>query len=351
MTKALTISTYQDLVRDISNIYEKARDKSIQTTNKIAVRAHWEIGRRIVENEQKFSKRAQYGGGLLVRLSKDLSVKFGKGFSLSNLKYMRQFYQEFSIGHARDQLGWTHYKLLLSIKDKGKRDFYEDQIIKRCWTSRKLEETLRTEKVLIEDISKSQRRRKTAESMPKLSLARGRLYTYRLVESDYAQAQLLVDCGFDVYRELGDDSLANATSKDIVEARRDEEGYTFWRSDAKKSQLYTFVAYVDRVIDGDTIWVNIDLGFAMWSRQKLRLRGIDTPELKSQKGLKSKHYVEQKLKKVPFLVIKTHGSDKYDRYLVDILYLEGEKDPQKVVEKGEFLNQNLLDLGLAKLAD
>ena len=113
--------------------------------------------------------------------------------------------------------------------------------------------------------------------------------------------------------------------------------------------------------------VNIDLGFGNWMRQKLRLRGIDAPEISTQKGQKAKQFVEAVLKDIPFVIIKTHGSDKYDRYLVDIFYpplelrrtgsplkfrrtgLQDELNPQVVLEQGIFLNQQLLDLGLAKV--
>ncbi len=95
--------------------------------------------------------------------------------------------------------------------------------------------------------------------------------------------------------------------------------------------------------------VNIDLGFGNWMRQKLRLRGIDAPEISTQKGQKAKQFVEAVLKDIPFVIIKTHGSDKYDRYLVDIFYIVDEKNPQVVLEQGIFLNQQLLDLGLAKM--
>ncbi len=71
-----------------------------------------------------------------------------------------------------------------------------------------------------------------------------------------------------------------------------------------------------RVIDGDTLQVRIDLGFSIVIEQRLRLRGLDAPELGTGQGLATKRFVESRLKDCKFLIIKTHGSDKYDRYLV-----------------------------------
>ena len=109
------------------------------------------------------------------------------------------------------------------------------------------------------------------------------------------------------------------------------------KSQRTTSDLYTYRAYLDYVIDGDTIVFYVDLGFRTYSRQKLRLRGIDTPELPTPKGKKAKTFVEEILKKPKLITIKTYRKDKYDRYLADIF----------VGSKEIFLNQKLLDEKLA----
>ncbi len=91
------------------------------------------------------------------------------------------------------------------------------------------------------------------------------------------------------------------------------------------------------MIDGDTVVLYVDLGFKTYSRQKLRLRGIDTPELPTAEGIKAKTFVEEILKKTKMITIKTYRKDKYDRYLADIF----------VGSKEMFLNQKLLDEKLA----
>ena len=91
----------------------------------------------------------------------------------------------------------------------------------------------------------------------------------------------------------------------------------------------------------------MDCGFRAWTRQKLRLRGIDAPELSTLAGQRTRDFVAQALSEVPFVVLTTTKPDKYDRYLSDVFYRPGETDPQDVLEKGIFLNQQLLDQGLA----
>lgn len=115
------------------------------------------------------------------------------------------------------------------------------------------------------------------------------------------------------------------------------------------SVLYTYAARPVKVIDGDTIKVDVKLGETLATSKKLRLRWINTPEVETPEGKKAKEFVQKRLKNCPWIVIKTYSTDIYDRYLVDIFYLEGCGDPAKVVLEGNLLNQELLDEGLAEL--
>ena len=117
------------------------------------------------------------------------------------------------------------------------------------------------------------------------------------------------------------------------------------------THLYTYKVYIKKIIDGDILWVIIDCGFKIWAKQKIRLRGINAPSIETQKGIESFRFVCKTLKNLPFIIIKSHGRDKYDRYLKDLFYLKGEDDPLAVSEKGLFLNQVLLDEGLAERQD
>jgi len=101
------------------------------------------------------------------------------------------------------------------------------------------------------------------------------------------------------------------------------------------------------VIDGDTLWLDIDCGFGVWTKQKVRLRGIDTPELKTAEGIRARDFVVEALKGVPFVAVTTTKPDKYDRYLADVFYLPKEEDPGVILSNGVFLNRALHGAGLA----
>ena len=82
------------------------------------VEAYWDIGKSIVEQQDGYEK-AEYGTRLIAELSKQMTIDFGKGFTPTNLKYMRQFYLTFPIRHAlRDELSWTHYRLLMRVESE-----------------------------------------------------------------------------------------------------------------------------------------------------------------------------------------------------------------------------------------
>lgn len=85
-------------------------------------------------------KRADYGKALIAELARRLTEDFGKGFTESNLKYMRQFYLTFPIRHAvRDELSWTHYRLLLKVEKEAAREFYMLEAAESGWSTRELD--------------------------------------------------------------------------------------------------------------------------------------------------------------------------------------------------------------------
>jgi len=109
------------LICRIQEILEEARRKVYRTANNEMVRAYWNIGREIVEEEQKGKDRAAYGSALLEELATRLTDIYGKSFSSRNLRYMRQFYREFSKWNAvRSKLSWTHYRLLLKVEKENR---------------------------------------------------------------------------------------------------------------------------------------------------------------------------------------------------------------------------------------
>ncbi len=300
---------------------------------------YWRIGKFIHEHILEHRQKPDYGAHVIRRLGED--VNRDKSILARALK----FYRAYPIVADRQQLSWDHYKRLITIPDKSKREAFEKRALLRDWTAGELEEAIRLDKL---KYAEPDGRIKQADY--KLPVTRSRLYTYQILEPNYIhpiEEHLVVDLGFKVLIHAEIKGL-RVKEGEIIESIKTGGGYSFKHSAAAPKELYTYKALVEKVIDADTIWLNIDLGFSCWSRQKVRLRGIDAGEIDTQKGLEAKKFVEAHLKEVSFIIVKTHKSDKYERYLADIFYLKDEAEPQKVLEEGNFLNQELLDLGLAK---
>ena len=110
---------------------------------------------------------------------------------------------------------------------------------------------------------------------------------------------------------------------------------------------YVYLAELSHVIDGDTMLLDIDLGFFTTMRVKVRLSGVDTPPLETTKGKKAKLFVEKELKGAS-LVVETRKKEKYGRYLAYIYYHPTHKDFENIIRYGKCLNSELLQKGLAE---
>lgn len=129
-----------DLVQNIRNLLITARNQVVQTVNSVMVQTYWNIGKIIVEDEQKGETRAEYGKKQLEIISQTLTEEFGKGFDTRNLRNMRQFYMIFSNWNAvSTKLSWTHYRTLIRIENPQSRDWYIKETISNNWSARALE--------------------------------------------------------------------------------------------------------------------------------------------------------------------------------------------------------------------
>lgn len=140
MNKLKTTKPIESTYKSIKEVLEQARAQSYRAVNFAMVQAYWNIGRIIVEEEQKGKTKAGYGKQLIAELAKSLKADFGKGFDQSNLWHMRSFYLAFPILDAvRRELTWTHYRLLLKVERQEVRQFYLDECIVTNWSTRQLE--------------------------------------------------------------------------------------------------------------------------------------------------------------------------------------------------------------------
>lgn len=139
MDEITTYSGYESLVESIGTLLDSARAQIATSVNTVLIQTYWNIGKYIVEFEQGGALRAEYGSNLLNRLSSDLTHRYGKGFSRSNILYMRKFYICFpkseTVSHV---LSWSHYFEILKSDDPLEINFYAKECEAQKWSVREL---------------------------------------------------------------------------------------------------------------------------------------------------------------------------------------------------------------------
>ena len=135
-------------INEIKTILKNARQKAYTAVNSAMVEAYWEIGRRIVEEEQNGKERAEYGKEILQNLSKELTEEFGKGYSYRTLREIRQFYLMFSDFEkwrtVSAKLTWSHFQKVLRVSDEKARIFYLTEAAENVWSVRTLDRNIST---------------------------------------------------------------------------------------------------------------------------------------------------------------------------------------------------------------
>jgi predicted nuclease of restriction endonuclease-like (RecB) superfamily len=155
----------EPLYQEIRSVLEAARAGAYRAVNAAMAQAYWQVGRLIVEHEQGGRTRAAYGEAVLDDLSRRLTADFGRGFDVTNLRKMRQFYRMFEIRDtarlesgktkrdavrlvsavepvrlmAGDELSWSHYRLLMQVEDPAAREWYMNEAAAQHWSTRQLE--------------------------------------------------------------------------------------------------------------------------------------------------------------------------------------------------------------------
>lgn len=328
--------TYTQLLQSIQKEVSDAVSDIKHYMEYEKVAKNWHTGRSIVEYITKHDLGPQLTEQLHQRLIKDLNT------SKRIIQYSVQFYRAYPKLPAENQsLKWTHYLMLISIVDLKER---------RSWEKKIFAENINTTE--IKELLKGVKKLESPVFSEKIKFLRGVPFLYRIVKVQYiggTQALLMLDCGFTITLERVDLTEKQYQSGHLIQSQKVGQKYQVVLKKHSRDQLYTYKAFVERVVDADTLLVVIDVGFGIKLRERVRLRGIDSEEVYTETGRAAKKYVEDVLSKTKFIALKTYRSGKYGRYLVDVFYLPGSNDIQGVAEKGIFLNQELLDQGLSEI--
>lgn len=143
------LTLYQSVITDIKSIISSGQEAAYNASSKAMLLTYWNIGKRIVEQEQGGSERAEYGRGLIAALAENLTKEFGKNYSKRNLHYYIKFYQFFPdeqiVNACVHNLNWTHIRSLLRVSDENARYWYMKEAVDEGWSSRTLDRNISTQ--------------------------------------------------------------------------------------------------------------------------------------------------------------------------------------------------------------
>lgn len=172
--KPSTRGHYRKLLNDIGATLDRAKNQVLVAVNHELVKSNWQIGKHIVEFEQKGNEKAEYGSELLSKLSCDLRIKHGKGFSKSGIYLSREFYIQYPIFQTLSgKLSWSHYAVLLSLSDNASREFYAEHSETENWSVRELQRQISASLYERTALKKNRRR------VVKLEQSRSRVRQYQ----------------------------------------------------------------------------------------------------------------------------------------------------------------------------
>ncbi len=274
------------------------------------VRTYWETGRLISEHLRLHEQRPEYGTEVMLRLANDLEIH------QSVLYRCVGFARAFPIFATWRKLTWAHYRLLIQVEDKKQRRALTVEADRKGWTVRQLVEHLRPIALLKGSSNGNGAGSNGSGTHKPLVPKRGTVGIYQIVANGDS---LALDLGFTSYLDLTEAQARGLKAGSLV--RLESNGNITKAKDAQTSDLFTYRAEVIRVVDGDTLWMKIYLRPRHWLKEKLRLRGLDCPEMDTPEGQAAKRFVQALVNQATSVTITTTKPDKYDRYLSDI-YLE-----------------------------
>lgn len=312
-------SSLDEIISTIRNTISQGVLKSKSVVKKEQTKAYWSAGKTLYESFKNIETESIYGKSLFQEIAEATNI------SCRSLYLMHQFYNEYPDLNEKDNLlSWTHYRVLLTVDEKEKRDILEKKIIEKNLSTRELREEVK---------AKKKNKQKNNSIKEKI----GAMHHYKIYE-DLNRKEKFIDLGFRTYKKLQPDS---ELSKGKIIKVLDENILNYEVIKTNKKNLFNYKARVQKVLDANNILLKIELGFGINVIQKVKLRGVSCPDIITDEGLKAKSYIKSKLSSSDIVYIKSFKRDKNNIYLVDIytkIKIESSEN-----HSNYFLNQILID--------
>lgn len=320
---------YGSLVLRIRQIIQTFKSKNKKLRQDQFLEMYWQIGRAIWHVLDK--EQTRYGKLFYKILAKDV------GIDRTDLIRCVQFFREYHVKDTLRKLTWTHYRILLTVKDVQERARLEQQAIKDNWSSRKLfaeagkckRPTFGKRAVMVSlDDSKENNA---------ASFSPGWLFTYRVIADRYASKRLVLDLGFGITFRL--DAAQKFSEGDFVSVEK-KNGQIDLHAvlSFNENSCFTYSGYVVRVLEDLRLDILIDCGFGVRVRKVVSLRGVTEQDRSSGSNESIRKIYERNIRPSQRVVIKIHQGACPDQFKADLFYLKDSSDIQKIIKEGNCLN-------------
>ena len=329
------VPDYAELRNDIVEALSQGREDARKAIESVRLQTYWAVGSRLCAYLDSSDRR--YGDQTLKQLAADVNI------DLRLLYEIVEFRRRIENLAPGPQLSWSHYRRLIRIGDPDVRGSYLQAALENGWSVRQLEAQIADG--TLAGLPEPSSLDPDEDGEAALLARRGEPWVYRLI--DKPGVGRVLDLGFRVHERLTEDLDPGLPVDSLVQSKKGGGTYSIEAFDGRRHP-HTYKATIASIVDADTFWITVDCGFGTLSDHKIRLRGVDSPEAKAPAGVRATDYVTRSLEQVDHVVVSTTKLDLHDRYLSDLLYLPGEKDPAQIAKHGRYLNRELIEGGFAR---
>jgi endonuclease YncB( thermonuclease family) len=294
------VKTYTGLRREVKNTLFKGR----AALEALKVKVYWDTGDLLNAHLIDLGEDGQHGKRVIERLSNDLEIE---ATLLYRVLRFRRYFPTFATGQ---KLTWSHYRELLGVADPEKRTRLHEEALRKKWTVPALAHEVQKFKPKVRLVPKN--RKGFLTEPPQGS---GHVYRVRLHTDHLGGVWKALDLGFHVYTLIGSELLKGYSEGALV---RWNDHQKQLEPETGKENFYFYDGKVEKVVDGDTLRLHVDLGFGCATRQYLRLRGINTPKVETAAGRQARDFVKKALGSHVTIQFSTKKRGPYDRYISDV---------------------------------
>lgn len=325
---------YRELLAEISSMYESTMIMGVTARRQHKVKTFWRMGRRLMKEGRG---RSTYGERVLERLAQDLTAQYGAGFKGRTVRYIRDFGRAYEESDLVDGLSWNHYKLLMGVDDAALREALAERVAAEGIPVAQLRTMVKRGDPLGE----------IALDLDRLLAPRqARMGLARLLVDSFGSGSGFLDLGFYCMVPVRSREMKGLAHRAMVRISG-VAGAGNVRSMRLKEvrcgggERYCYDGVMIDVVDGDTVLVRLHLGLGVYHSVRLRLRGVNAPELATAEGQKAQAFVKGRVKPGDSVRVLTYGLDTYGRWIGDLFCNREEL----------FMNRALIEGGLARYVD